>query len=519
MNADSPYEANSSPGQTPRKTSRRAAESARKPPAQGVNQEPTKEKPKKPTPAKPSKQNPQKQADGVRKPPPPPGIDEKRRLAIAKAKALRAKQKPETLISKAGAEPASGVESSPFVRVEKAGPEKGDESQRGESDSGVAQKPSQAIPKRSRRTRAPSETTISRTYYDRVRQKLAWRGLGQTAVFAFIGLCFALGLIWMWRAHSIQGTIIRLNIDAWNHLAAAHELLDPETIDSGGQRQQRLSQAQDLRNKARENFDRAVELYRDRIRPEYEWLWRSNPKLFPTMVNVAHGYQRLREIEPALETFRILASRISDGEGSWLWISLPEAIDSFIEPDSNFDWNPDERERLYRALLQQNPKDWRYAEFDVVRKTERVSLAIKPMGERFAEADLAMYGTLRPMQSESDASVVVDAEIVYKIDDDPGVFRLILAPNLGESARQRTYWYSHSEAHCLFFATFDEEENAILAGVEGILLSEPHTVPDFNRAVEQFEIDSEPTPAWMDGDGERNETAETHRETDANPGE
>ena len=78
-----------------------------------------------------------------------------------------------------------------------------------------------------------------------------------------------------------------------------------------------------------------------------------------------------------------------------------------------------------------------------------------------------------------DGEIDVDAISIYYVDQPVGTITIQTAPEMPESARKRLDWYLQERPRCLFF--LQNPDRPVLQSLEGIILSEPYSVEEFNR--------------------------------------
>lgn len=241
--------------------------------------------------------------------------------------------------------------------------------------------------------------------------------------------------------------------------------------------------------KAASHFEQALSTYSQYHTFKPEWWFTSDANVFPLMLRVAQGWRSLGEIEKALVTFHQVAIHNTEGPDSWVGRLMVKELENFIAPEH---WFKEEQKKIYRLMLETDPKSWGTNERILVHTTEWVGLNLFPMTTRIEEAGWIAYGMPLSGYQPDNNQFELDATMYYKVDMNPKVLK-IRTETLRESEKQRLLWYVQANTECLLFGS-TRQNQLKLNGIEGIVMTNK-SIDAFNQAIQAwFAKEETPSP-------------------------
>lgn len=318
----------------------------------------------------------------------------------------------------------------------------------------AAKSPPPSTQTKPRGARRPSTRILSKSLYRRAGAIMMKRRLVQfAALMAFLGI----GGWWI-AMFAIDQRDANIVINA---SSAAMKALEDDRL---GEAQQQLNLAFDTFMRYQENLS--------------AWRRRDDAQLAPAILRVAQGYRALGLTSKGLETLRRFALYLPDGMDSWQGRLFRDECSQFIDPEV---WPPDEDQYLYNLLVLEDASTWSEGDELLVELTEAVGVRLDPLWRRYRETDAAFFGAPRAI-IDTQGEFALDAEIVYKIDREPGLIYITPAARFTDAERKRLDWYLNSGRRCLIFSQQNNNELK-LTSIEDIVLARPKLVQAFNEAV------------------------------------
>ncbi len=281
---------------------------------------------------------------------------------------------------------------------------------------------------------------------------MSFRSLRFTLILLLPITAVIIGALWKWSFQIQTNEIIQ-----W-------VFLGENALESG-----RKEEAAEYYQKA---LDRYISYHMDR--PEF-W-WQRDAQVFTAMFQTARGWRRLGDFRRGLQTFQQIALHNSRGIDSWVGRQMQEEIGTFLDREN---WTDEELREIYQGLMEAPPSTWGSCSRALIMAAERLSLYFTPMQQRLETADMVIYGTPSGGKSGEGGEIVVDAISIYYVDRPVGTMTIQIAPEMPESTRERLDWYIQERPRCLFFVK--NPDRPVLQNLEGIILSEPYSVEEFNR--------------------------------------
>lgn len=318
----------------------------------------------------------------------------------------------------------------------------------------IEPKSTSAAPQKIKR-REVSTDVLPRYKYQKIRERLLHRQWIQFLILMIIAACLT-GVTVIYVQKSVAksrilktATLALIALEG-NRLEEAHELLKASLL-----------------------------LFRSYNPDPNDYQWNSDHVIYSTMLQVGAGFRSLGDYKSALEThFQV-------GKRNIHHFTVPlhqEILDRLHEDLDPLRWDEAARKEIYSHLVAMNPADWNRGAIYQVIATEIAGLNVKPMSQRYTEADIIAFGPLAGMFSRSDKNLRVQGIRYYRADREPGPIEFKLPDDLSPEARQRIYWYSTSGRECLVMGK-NSDLGPVLLGLEGIVLCDLHTVESFNRQV------------------------------------
>ncbi len=234
---------------------------------------------------------------------------------------------------------------------------------------------------------------------------------------------------------------------------------------------------------AANQFDKALRQFRTYHPNPTRYQWNADAKVYALMFKVAQGYRSLGDYKNSIETYGEVAKRNIKGRKMWVAEQLFSGLSDTVESER---WSDRELQEMYQFMLNIDPHTWKHGDYFQVWATELVGLRIIPMEERYSNADLIAYGLPQPMLSLKDKTLRVHAERFYRTERLPSAIEFTIPSNMNETLRKRLQWYGEAEFGCLVFGS-NTSSAPVLDGIEGIVLSDHHTVGPFNELVLKHE--------------------------------
>lgn len=309
--------------------------------------------------------------------------------------------------------------------------------------------------KRPRSARSPSTKILSKNLYRKAGGIMLKRRVVQVlSLLLFVGLGFA------WIAFiAVDQYNVMIILDASTKGWVA---LENEEFDS-----------------AKANFAIALDAFTEYNGTRNAWWRRPDIQLTQRMLRVAKGWRIAGDTRKAIETFHQTSLFLPEGFDSWQGEQFREKMEEFLDPGF---WSEPDAIELYTLLVSADPASWGEGSTYLIEKTEQVGFWLSPLQKRFREAEIIVYGTPRNISDSKDGEFVVDAEIIYKADREPGLFYFQPVEEFTQIERDRLEWYLNSEEKCILFGTINENK-ARLNSIEGIVISRPTTVEEFNSII------------------------------------
>lgn len=303
-----------------------------------------------------------------------------------------------------------------------------------------------------RRRRVERSDTISQIQYQMARKRMSFRSLRFALILLLPIAAVIIGAQWKWSIQIQTNQIVQWVF----HGEAALE--------------------NDRKEEAAEYFQKALDQYISYHMDRPEFWWQRDAQVFTAMFQTAQGWRRLGDYHRGLQTFQHIALHNSRGIDSWVGRQLQEEIETFLDWEN---WTDEELREIYQGLMEAPPSTWGSCSRALIMASERLSLYFTPMQQRLEAADMIVYGTPSKGANREDYDIEVDAISIYYVDRPAGALTIQIAPEIPAAARERLEWYIQERPRCLFFVK--NPERPVLQNLEGIILSEPYSVEEFNR--------------------------------------
>ncbi|MDP8246446.1 MAG: hypothetical protein P9L94_20360 [Candidatus Hinthialibacter antarcticus] len=313
--------------------------------------------------------------------------------------------------------------------------------------------PSRARPARSSRT--PSTKILSKVQYRKASGIMLKRRVIQIMCLFFF---LALGAGWVAFIGYDQSSVMIIMDASAKGLGA----LEDDKFDE-----------------AASHFQIVLDVFTEYNKTKNAWWRRPDVQLVPQLLRVAIGWRVLGKTGNAVELFHQTALYLPEGLESWQGDEFKKQFEELLNPDY---WSEPDAAELYTLLVAADPASWGEAGNYLVENTERVGFWLAPLWRRYQDAEIIVYGNPRSVSDGKDGEFVVDAEIIYKADREPGLFYFQPVEEMTPIERKRLDWYLASEEKCILFGTMDGDKGR-LNSIEGVVISRPSTVDEFNGIV------------------------------------
>lgn len=374
--------------------------------------------------------------------------EKRKKVVAALAKKQKAKQAKKAKGEQSAAQPDAEAFSSESQQQE---PQRRDPESQERKPSPV--KPNSSRPARS--SRALSTRTLSKNLYRKASGKqLNRRAIQILCLFVFLGL----GAGWFGFIYIDQSTVFLIMEKSDKGLEALHD---------------------DDMDVAKDNFQTALLAFTSYNKTRNAWWRRPDTQLVPQMLRVAKGWGVVGDYQNALETFRQTALFLPDSVNSWQMDEFKKRFDEFLSPEF---WSQTDAATLYRLMISADPDAWGNAGPYLIEMSERVGFWLSPMYQRVRDANIIIYGTPRAVSDGKGGEFAVDAEIIYKAQRDPGMVYIKPIEEFLPIEQQRLEWYLSCSEKCIIFAA-TKEDHIQLNSIEGILVSRPSIVEEFNSII------------------------------------
>lgn len=300
--------------------------------------------------------------------------------------------------------------------------------------------------------------TIPPSYYRRIARKFQKRFAFHCSVL--VGFVLFLGLV-----------LVIYGMTRWERSVIVEKVT------------QALSDLQaDRLKEAQSQLEESLQLFTEYQPKPSVQQWSQNIQLYNYMLRAGMAFRSLGDYRKALDTYQQVASRNRKGIDTALGSELADQVKQLIDHER---WSPDEMKGIYNYLRDMPPNSWSPCDTLLIVATEMAGLKILPMSERYEQAEIVTYGIPAPMQSLDDERFRVDGAQYYRVDRLPSPIEMIVPAELTPKDRRRLQWYSECGRACLVFGKNTDRGGVKLIGIEGVLLSDTHTVELFNRQVEK----------------------------------
>jgi tetratricopeptide (TPR) repeat protein len=229
-------------------------------------------------------------------------------------------------------------------------------------------------------------------------------------------------------------------------------------------------------------FDQALERFLPYHPNPSENRWNADAKLYSVLFKVAEGYRSVGNYVKAIDTLEALAKRNIHQRQRWMAEQLQYHLNDVI---MSARWNGETINQLYHNLLNRLPSSWGPSAYYQTWATELAGLRVVPMPDRYREADLVVYGIPKHFD-QLQQILIIEGIRYYKVDQLPGEITIHLPPELMDTYQKRIAWYVEAGYECLIFGKTVVGGFQLL-GIEGIVLSDHHTVEPFNALVIEHE--------------------------------
>ncbi|MBI1282528.1 MAG: hypothetical protein GC179_30655 [Anaerolineaceae bacterium] len=331
---------------------------------------------------------------------------------------------------------------------------------RRESESARADQAASARVRKDLAGRTPSSRILPMRLYGMAKSRLLKKRVLAAMVVALLSLLCAGWILYMGAVRGVKDHVIEA---ADRGLEALH---------------------QDRLDAARDFFDAGLNLFRQYNSYPRMLDGSASTELNTAALNIGQGFRSLGEIESAVRTFQLCAAYAGEEPASWQAASLSESLEELIRVDH---WSLEQDQRLYKALLEENPRDWRAAATKLVYLTERVSRRLKPLTKRYQEAEIVLYGSPRRVSDASNGEFVVDVKSIYKVDWEDTLIYIQPAGSLSDRERARLNWYLDANQPCLFFVGALDHKG-VIDSIDDVILSVDGNVEEFDAVVQSLDV-------------------------------
>lgn len=236
-------------------------------------------------------------------------------------------------------------------------------------------------------------------------------------------------------------------------------------------------------DKARQIFLQAFNKYKSYHVGMTKNLWFNDGQIEMAVMRMAQGWRDLGNYEYGIRCFKQVCIHDPFLTNPWMKETFRQQMLEFIDPVY---WEEGKHKEIYAYLLQDAPPEWEVGEVYLPLMTEWVGMILYPVAERFAQADDVIYGL--PLQRSGSRSFTVNAKTFYKTTMNTGEVDIALPGNWNQHMDNRLDWYLKFGTNCIFFCRI-ENENYILDGIQGINLSYPYFVDEFDAVVTAYDYE------------------------------